>query len=622
MLKMRIFATAQNDKKGAKSLRGTKWSLRKQGSNLTPSTVIARRSRSNLIFTFLPRISRIISNITNFKFNLILPTAYCLLPTFLLSTCYLLLATPLYAQQTYNLEIIFKTGCPLDSMETFGISLSSAGDVNNDGFEDIIIGSKTVVWAGAQDTSPGHAYIYLGSLTTDTIVDISLPGEHPLDLFGYSVAGLGDINCDSFDDVAVGAPNYSLDSCGRVYVYFGGDSMDSIPDLVLKGSFCAAFGCGIASGDVNGDSWNDIIVGEYWWGNGNGRVYVYYGGPLLDTIPDVIINGHNGESMGITVGSGGDVNSDGFEDIVAGAFNNDEAGTWAGKVYVFLGGNPMDTVPDCWLHGEGATQSLGWFNVDAIRNISFYDRTLTGTELWPNGFMSVNNGKIYILNGGSPPDTIVDVWMVGRDDSSFLGVWSTAVNKVNNDNYGEVLSGAPGDPPDPYGLGMGYLWAGANLMDTIPDAWLKGRYYGDQVGCRVASAGDVNGDSFDEVMFSNYAADSNQTVWVCRYVPGGIQDTQYKIQDRRIEIFPTICRDGFWILDAGYWITDRKLQIKVYDVLGKEVIFYESKKEGAGSKKYKEKMMQIDTRSLPSGVYFIKVEAGDLSVIKKVVKVK
>jgi len=269
-----------------------------------------------------------------------------------------------FAQEAYNFEIIFKAGCPSELMEIFGVSLSSAGDVNNDGFDDIIIGSRSVVWTGQQDTSLGHAYIYFGSITIDTIVDVFLHGEHPLDAFARSVTGLGDVNCDSFEDVAVGAPNCSqIDSCGRVYIYFGGSPMDSIPDLVLKGTFCAAFGCDIASGDINGDGWNDIVVGEYWWNNGDGRVYVYYGGPLLDTIPDVLINGYNAESMGITVGSGGDVDSDGFEDIVVGAFNNDEAGFWAGKIYVFLGGDPMDVVPDCWLHGEEVGHSLGWYNV-------------------------------------------------------------------------------------------------------------------------------------------------------------------------------------------------------------------------------------------------------------------
>ncbi|MEM3112667.1 MAG: integrin alpha, partial [Candidatus Anstonellales archaeon] len=93
--------------------------------------VIARRSRSNPIFNFLLRIYQIFANITNFKFPFLISSVY------FLSTFYLLLGAFAFAQETYNLEIIFKTKCPLDSMETFGISLSSAGDVNNDSFDDI-----------------------------------------------------------------------------------------------------------------------------------------------------------------------------------------------------------------------------------------------------------------------------------------------------------------------------------------------------------------------------------------------------------------------------------------------------------------------------------------------------
>ncbi|HEX7320209.1 MAG TPA: T9SS type A sorting domain-containing protein [bacterium] len=535
---------------------------------------------------------------------------------------FLMLACVIFAQQTYNLEIIFHTECPVDSAEYFGVALSSAGDVNDDGYDDIMIGSTARFFSGMQDSSHGHAYIYCGGPVMDTVVDISLPGEHPLDAFGASVCNLGDVNCDSVDDIAVGAVNCTqIDSCGRVYIYFGSSSMDSIPDLVLKGDFCTAFGVAITAGDINGDGWNDIIVGEYAynWLTLDGRAYIYYGGPLLDTIPDIILNGHNSECFGHTIGSGGDLNSDGFEDVVVGADENSESYGGAGKVYAFFGGNPMDTVPDCWLHGEGVNHYLGWYNVSIADNVTSFDRMTTSTWHYSEAGRS---GKIYVLYGGSPMDTILDVWMVGYTDSSGsggLGYWSATANKADGDNYADVLGGAPG-----YNNGTGYLWLGALSMDTTPDGWLScGNSGYRNIGDRVASAGDVNGDGFDEVMFSNYAADSNKSVWVCRYTGPGVveQRTEGIAHIMAFTVYPTIFTDKLVIkcqIPNDKYQMNAKVQmsLKIYDILGREVIKYDIENPEGKT------VVDVDARHLSAGVYFIQVEVEGIKEVQKVIKLK
>jgi len=536
--------------------------------------------------------------LTSIHFVLI---SYFLFPTFNLS----------FAQETYNLEIVFKkTHEPTTWYEGFGQALSSAGDVNLDGFDDILIGSPS-------GEVVGRCYLYFGGNPMDTLVDMTFYGDTAGDGFAVSVCS-GDLNGDGVSDIIIGQPA-GAEGYGVVQIYFGGFGMDSMPDLKIYGEvYAGEFGCAVASGDINGDAFDDLVVGAYAY-NGftlDGRVYVYYGGPLLDTIPDVVINGHNGESMGITVGSGGDVNSDGFEDIVIGAFNNDEAGTWAGKVYVFLGGNPMDTIPDCWLHGEGGSHYLGAWGVAMTEVLNNYDMVITGTRSYPEGFPGYRPGKIYVLYGGSPMDTIVDLWKVGETDSSWLGNWVAGAKIDVNTMFGDFLSGAPVE----YQFdGRGYLWLGNNSIDSIYDAYLQGdiHYYG--IGWKVASAGDVNGDGYDEVMFSNYASDSNQTVWVCRYTGEGIEETRGlgDWETRIIEVYPTICRDGFWILDAGYLTTDSKLQIKIYDVIGREVILRQGDGEMGGQGE-----VVIDMRSLPAGVYFVQVGLGTENVIKKVIKIK
>jgi hypothetical protein len=517
-----------------------------------------------------------------------------------------------FSQETYNLEVIFKKiHEPTTWFEGFGQALSTAGDVNSDGFDDILIGSPS-------GEVQGRCYLYYGGNPMDTLVDMIFYGDTAGDGFAVSLCS-GYLNDDSFPDIVIGLHNGWVNGTqpGKVYVYFGGSGLDTIPDITLVGANnTEAFGYSVASGDINGDGSDDLVIGAYCYPNSficDGRVYVYYGGPLLDTFPDVIINGHNGEAFGKSVGSGGDVNSDGFEDIVVGADENSEAYPGAGKVYVFFGGNPMDTIPDCWLHGEGPTHYLGWFNVDIIRNNNTFDRLVTGTELWPNGFMAVNNGKIYILYGGEAMDTLVDTWMVGRGDTSMLGYWSCAVENADDSVFGEALGGAPGDPPENYSFGMGYLWTGAEAIDTIPDAWLKGRYSSDVIGCRVACAGDVNGDGFDEVMFSNYAG-VDPTVWVCKYTGEGIVELKSGKLETKIEVYPNPFRTDMklWIPDAGY------KNIHIYDVLGREVFWKRRDKE---TWRHGE-MVEIDTRDLPCGVYFVQVEADSESIIRKVVKIK
>ena len=111
---------------------------------------------------------------------------------------------------------------------------------------------------------------------------------------------MGDFNGDNFDDIALGSQN-GPDGYGRVYIYLGGNPIDTICDFRDRGvSGGSYFGQAISSGDVNGDSYSDLIVGlmelRQTRSYGKGQVYIYFGGQNFDTIPDVILNGgHDGQ---------------------------------------------------------------------------------------------------------------------------------------------------------------------------------------------------------------------------------------------------------------------------------------------------------------------------------------
>ena len=235
-------------------------------------------------------------------------------------------------------------------------AVSSAGDVNGDGFADIIVGAPNVQ----------RAYLYLGgsNATVDASVDAVLTGAAGDD-FGHAVASAGDVNQDGFGDVIVGAPRDR-----HVYVYFGGagDGFDTSADGVLLGGVGDCFGCAVASaGDVNGDGFADVLVGAHLNdndGSDTGRVVIYFGGSggSLDAAEDRTLPGSPGDGwFGYSVGPAGDVNGDGLGDIVVGAPGSDSNGTDTGRAYVYWGGprGGFDIVSDGTLVGEMDHDALG-----------------------------------------------------------------------------------------------------------------------------------------------------------------------------------------------------------------------------------------------------------------------
>jgi VCBS repeat-containing protein len=262
------------------------------------------------------------------------------------------------------------TGFRLDgaaSDDRSGYSVASAGDVNGDGFDDVIVG------APGADPDGGASYVVFGKAgsfastldlsTLDGVTGFRLDGVAIGDTSGRSVSSAGDANGDGFDDVIVGAPG--ADPSGASYVVFGKaggfasavdlSSLDGATGFRLDGVASRDYsGISVASaGDVNGDGFDDLIVGARAadvGGNYSGASYVVYGkaGGFASTVDLSTLDGTTGfrldgaatyDFSGHPVASAGDVNGDGFGDLIVGAESADPGGNYSGASYVVFGGN-------------------------------------------------------------------------------------------------------------------------------------------------------------------------------------------------------------------------------------------------------------------------------------------
>jgi hypothetical protein len=210
----------------------------------------------------------------------------------------------------------------------FGNCVASAGDVNNDGYGDVIIGAFVYDNGEADE---GRAFVYLGSEVglADTAA-WTAEGDQELAAFGACVASAGDVNNDGYDDIVVGAPGYDNGESdeGRAYLYLGSESgpADSASWITEVDQDGASYGNSVATaGDINNDSFSDVIVGAYRWDGDAlldlGAAFVYLGSSsgLADTASWVVVNDVEAAEYGTSVSTAGDINNDGYSDVIVGA---------------------------------------------------------------------------------------------------------------------------------------------------------------------------------------------------------------------------------------------------------------------------------------------------------------
>lgn len=457
-----------------------------------------------------------------------------------------------------------------------GHSVSSAGDVNRDGYDDLLIG------APVDDNFPagnGTAYLVYGK--ADSFSNLTLevtfePDGFPIyglnnnDFAGFSVSDAGDINGDGFHDFLIGAPgadrphpNGPVYGNGESYVVFGGEftvanrptlfNLDGTNGFKILGN--AAYdrsGFSVSSaGDVNGDGFDDLIIGArfvdqtYLYDN-TGRSYLLFGKAdgftptmnvweLESNGDGLVINGIDPyDYAGFSVSDAGDINGDGYADFAIGAPFADKPAQGgllfgAGEGYLIFGGPSI----------ESDVTQLDGTNGFRIAGFATYDRAgysvSSAGDINGDGIddllisapadraVAVTPGQSYVIFGKeSGFDPVLDLGSLdGTNGFSLFGIdyadhagWSVSgAGDINGDGIDDLLIGAPFG--DQYSGGLAYYGVGEVYVvfgrDTgFPNRVVLGALGDDEgfillgeaayarTGFSVSSAGDVNGDGFDD----------------------------------------------------------------------------------------------------------------------------
>ncbi|MEH1919023.1 beta strand repeat-containing protein [Nostoc sp.] len=385
-------------------------------------------------------------------------------------------------------------------------SVSNAGDINSDGIDDVIIGAFL---ASPNDLyNSGQSYVVFGSKggfdaefslsSLNGTNGFTINGINEGDFLG-SVSNAGDINGDGIDDVIIGAfrasPNGSYS--GQSYVVFGSkndfDAQFNLSTLNGTNGFTInginegdGLGWSLSSaGDINGDGIDDLIIGARFAdpnGSYSGQSYVVFGSKdgfdaqfnlsTLNGTNGFAINGiEEGDFSGWSVSSTGDINGDGIDDLIIGAFFADPNGNRSGQSYVVFGSNG---------------------DFDAQFNLS----TLNGT----NGF-TIN----------------------GINESYSLGWSVSSAGDINGDGIDDLIIGAPDASPNGELSGQSYVVFGSkggfdaqfnlSTLNGTNGFTINGTDIVDYSGRSVSSAGDINGDGIDDLIIGEGGSGESYVVF-------------------------------------------------------------------------------------------------------------
>ena len=443
-----------------------------------------------------------------------------------------------------------------------GWAVSGAGDINGDGYDDVVVGAPYASPNGR--TSSGISYIIFGN-QTDFLGDINLAnltitqgftivGANVADKNGFSVSEAGDIDNDGFDDIIIGAP-YAASTAGISYVIFGQktslntninlSTLDSSRGFSIIGN-ARKYNSGYAvsnAGDINADGYADIVIGIPGARENTGFSCVIFGKETesnsninLDSLTisqGFFIFGEVTEGKsGWSVSGAGDINGDGYDDIIIGApyiSNN------IGVSYVILG--KATGLTNVYLTNLASTQGFSIFGVNLFRNSdggnSGYSVSGAGdvnndgiedlligapttySKKWNSGASYIVFGQLATSNIDLSEFTSSNIAIVGASKFDWSSYSVSGAGDVNGDGYDDIIIGA-------WSLGHSYIIFGnpnrfsnniglSSLSEIQGFRILGANPRGHNVES-VSGAGDINGDGYDDIIIGTPYASINRGI--------------------------------------------------------------------------------------------------------------
>lgn len=385
-------------------------------------------------------------------------------------------------------------------------------DVNGDGFDDVLIGAPHTGPNSPRDV--GSAQVFLGGpMGVANRPSNILEGSEIRSQFAYTLAGAGDINGDGYSDVLIGAYLRTVNAqmnAGSVSVFHGGtNGLSTTPAVVLEGEGLGALlGIAVAgAGDVNGDGYADIAIAARRERPGPNQVYtvsIYHGSREgISGAPALVLAAPPGDPFGTTLSTAGDINGDGYSDLVIGSPDRTVAGmAFRGTVDVHLGSATGIQTDRIQLVGAAATENFGIAVTCAgdVNGDGYFD--FAASERGLSVSSRPSPGVIRVYHGGPegaprmPSETLV-----GAVPNGQLGLVLASARDLNGDGYSDLIAGnGRARPMNVFSAGIAAIFlgsaTGASLMAARNFAGIDVGY---SLGTSVGGVGDINGDGLDDL---------------------------------------------------------------------------------------------------------------------------